>query len=534
MIININERIQFTSRGENLLNIIHNSLGKNIINSLCRGKGKCGKCRVKILDVDKNISQSGDLSDNIQLACQLVPEGDRDLIIEILDLREYHDNIFKIQDTFSDFQLNYRFQPNIVISEIKPILGAVVDIGTTSIVLTVIDIDNGSILGADSVLNPQIEYGRDIMTRLSYALESPLNQKQLQTKALQGISVLIKKVTSQLGISPEAILEIIVVGNTVMHHLFLNLPVDKLAKAPFIPAISDEFSTTILEVDSENIINLPSQSIVTMPPIIGSFIGSDAVVDILYTELDKKDGIHLLIDFGTNSEIIIAMNKTLYAASVAAGGAFEGQHINCGMRGIEGAIEKFSIVNGKYIYDVINSSKAKGICGTGIIDILAELRVNNQLDYRGRLFSTSNKQIKELILVPAENTLTNNSIFITRSDVESIQKAKAATMAAIKTLLGHLNVEIKNINTVHISGVFGSKLNIQNAKKIGLLPDLPCEKYKIRGNTAEKGARTILLSMEARKIARDIAKKVNRRELTTFPEFHSFFTEELFFPKNFD
>jgi uncharacterized 2Fe-2S/4Fe-4S cluster protein (DUF4445 family) len=144
-------------------------LGKNIINSLCRGKGRCGKCRIKILDPDKNVSQSADLSDNIQLACQLVPDRDRDLIIQILDLREYHDNIFKIQDTFSDFQLNFSFQPNIIKNELKSILGAVVDIGTTSIVLTIIDIDNGSILGADSLLNPQIEYGRDIMTRLSYA-----------------------------------------------------------------------------------------------------------------------------------------------------------------------------------------------------------------------------------------------------------------------------------------------------------------------------------------------------------------------------
>jgi uncharacterized 2Fe-2S/4Fe-4S cluster protein (DUF4445 family) len=508
-------------------------LGKNIINSLCRGKGRCGKCRIKILDPDKNVSQSADLSDNIQLACQLVPDRDRDLIIQILDLREYHDNIFKIQDTFSDFQLNFSFQPNIIKNELKPILGAVVDIGTTSIVLTIIDIDNGSILGADSLLNPQIEYGRDIMTRLSYALESPLNQKQLQAKAFQGISKLLKNVTSELGFSPENILEIIVVGNTVMHHLFLNLPIDKLAKAPFIPAISDEFSTTIPEVDPENIMNLPIKSIVTMPPIIGSFIGSDAVVDILYTELDKKDGIHLLIDFGTNSEIIITKNKTLYAASVAAGGAFEGQHINCGMRGIEGAIEKFSIINEKYLYDTINSIKAKGICGTGIIDILAELRTNNQLDYRGRLFSKSKKQIKKLILVPAEETFSDSPIFLTRSDVESVQKAKAATMTAIKTLLGHLNIEIKNINKVHISGVFGSKLNIQNAIKIGLLPDLPRERFKVLGNTAEKGARTILLSMEARKIARDIAKKVKRRELTTFPEFQSFFTEELFFPKNF-
>ena len=160
-------------------------MGKSIINSLCRGKGKCGKCRVKILDGDKNVSQSGDLSDNIQLACQLVPDGDRDLLIQVLDLREYHDNIFKIQDTFSDFQLNYPYQPKIVTSEFKPILGAVVDIGTTSIVLTVIDIENGSILGADSLLNPQIEYGRDIMTRLSYALESPHNQKQLQKKVLK-------------------------------------------------------------------------------------------------------------------------------------------------------------------------------------------------------------------------------------------------------------------------------------------------------------------------------------------------------------
>jgi len=134
------------------------------LDSLCRGKGKCGKCRVKMLDLDKNVSQSVELTNNIRLACQVVPDGERDIIIQVVDIREYHDNIFKIQDTFSDFRLNYPFQPNILNNKAGLLLGAVADIGTTSIVLTIINLNNGSILGADSIINPQIEYGRDIMT----------------------------------------------------------------------------------------------------------------------------------------------------------------------------------------------------------------------------------------------------------------------------------------------------------------------------------------------------------------------------------
>jgi uncharacterized 2Fe-2S/4Fe-4S cluster protein (DUF4445 family) len=522
-----------------LLNIIHNGLEKNYINSLCNGTGKCGKCRVRILTPNLNIPRTSvekqllgaEISENIYLACQIFPEENINLKIEILDLREYHDNIFKIQDTFTNFQLNFPFNPNIINEEL-PALGVVTDIGTTSIVLTVIDLSNGRILGADSILNPQIEFGRDIMTRLTYALKSPSNQKQLQMKVFGGISKLLKNVMLSIGVSTKDIVEMIVVGNTVMHHLFLNLSINKLARAPFIPTVSGDYTTTVKAIDIKGVLNLPSQSIITMPPLIGGFIGSDAVVDILYTGFDKYEGIHLLIDFGTNSEIVLTVDGKLFAASVAAGGAFEGQHINCGMRGIKGAIEKFWIDDGKYRYNSIQSIKPKGICGTGIIDILAELLVNNQLDKRGRLFNQSRVQTKKLILIPAEKTELNHPIYITRTDVESIQKAKAATMAAIRTLTNYLDIEIDKINTIHIAGVFGSKLNLRNAKKIGLLPKLPDNRFRIHGNAAEKGGRTILLSKEARKEAKTISEKVTRRELTTFPEFQSYFTEELFFPED--
>ncbi len=513
---------------------------KKYINSLCDGTGKCGKCRVRIISSNLNTPRTSvekqllgaEIPENIRLSCQVFPEENINLIIEILDLREYHDNIFKIQDTFSNFQLNFPFKPNLMNEEVKPKLGIVTDIGTTSIVLTVIDLSNGRILGADSILNPQIEFGRDIMTRLSYALKSPLNQKKLQEKVLGGISTLLEHVMLSIGGSTKNIAEMIVIGNTVMHHLFLNLSIVKLARAPFISTISDEYVTNVKAIDVNGILNLPPRSIITMPPLIGGFIGSDAVVDILYTGFDKYDGVHILIDFGTNSEILLTKDRKIFAASVAAGGAFEGQHINCGMRGIEGAIEKFWIENGKYKYGSINSLKPKGICGTGIIDILAELLTNGQLDKRGRLFNQSKVQTKKLVLIPAEETKLNQPIYITRSDVESIQKAKAATMAAIRTLANHLDIEINQINTIHIAGVFGSKLDIRNAKKIGLLPKIPDNKFKIHGNTAEKGGRTILLSMDARKEAKSITKKVTRQELTAFPEFQSYFTEELFFPED--
>ncbi|MFX0182360.1 MAG: ASKHA domain-containing protein [Candidatus Hodarchaeota archaeon] len=592
----------------NLMEIIHQKLERILINSLCGGSGKCGKCRVKLLGstqgqtnpptkTEKTLLKNLE-SSNIRLACQVIPNGD--IEVAIIDLSEYGDNIFKIQDSFLNFQLNFPFRPRItsqaisvpiptletpyddfyrlsealkesstkivppknpevirliakmlqdkdgeitgiidqqkntlinLVSHKKPLLGAVIDVGTTSVVATLIDLETGMILGADSIVNPQIDFGRDIMSRLTFALAGFTNRLQLQQTILTGVSELLNRLTSSTEMSIENINEIIVVGNSAMHHLFLNFPILRLSRAPFVPTITETLSFEFKEIFDSKELNITPQTIITLPPLIGGFIGSDAVVDILYTNFYEKDGVHLLIDFGTNSEIILVKERQLYAASVAAGGAFEGQHISCGMRGGSGAIEKFQIINGKYEYQTINSTSPKGICGTGIVDILAQLLIHKQLDKRGRLFERSGVKAKRLVLVPAGQTSTKHPIYINRSDVEAIQKAKAATLAAIRSLTSYLKIEINEINTVQIAGVFGSNLDIENAKKIGLLPDLPCERFVIQGNTAEKGGRTFLLSLEARKISKTIATSVQRLELTQFPKFQSYFTEELFFPQ---
>ena len=609
---NFNQSFQFSPNGRNLLTIIHESLERNVINSLCGGNGKCGKCRVMIHSKSQNTEGIyeetnlpteierqllGSSIRNIRLACQVVPK-DRDMKITILDLSELQDSIFKIQDSFSNFNLDFQFNPRIVSDSVfvpppslgdaqddftrvaialrntttltqlepeclsqlaitlqktgevtavidreknklitlkeekSPLLGVVVDVGTTSIVVTLIDLDTGIILGADSIINPQIEFGRDIMSRLTYALASSSNQQQLQEKVFSGISKLLEELILSTKSSLENIYEMVVVGNSAMHHLFLKLPVIGLSRAPFVPVISRQISYFAKDIDIAKTLNIPSHALITMPPLIGGFIGSDAVVDVLYTGFDQKKGVHLLIDFGTNSEIILSKDNHLYTASVAAGGAFEGQHIACGMRGVTGAIEKFLIENGKYKLQTIQSIKPSGICGTGIIDILAQLLLHKQLDYRGQLFTTSQQKIKKLILVPSEETDKKQEIYLTRHDVEAIQKAKAATMAAIRTLTNHLNIKLEKIDSIHIAGVFGSKLNINSAKIIGLLPELPNDRFIIQGNTAEKGGRAFLLSMEARDKAATIAKAIERLELTQFPNFQSFFTEGLFFPKN--
>lgn len=608
-ITNTKDKVEFTPNNENLLEIINKNVEGSVISSLCGATGICGKCRILIHSQDsqgynqpteiETLLLGEQLDQKIRLACQVIPNSD--LRIEIIDINEYNDSLFKIQDSYKDYRLNYPFAPRLFSQSIPfpqptlenaqddftrlsigleksfskpimpvnreilcqlgnqsrtsnetisviidkqesrlirfdakdiPLLGAVVDIGTTSIVATLIDLHNGNILGADSIINPQIEFGRDIMSRLTYALQSPSKQQQIQEIVLEGISKLIKRLTTSTKHNSADIHELIAVGNSAMHHLFLNLPVKGLSRAPFVPVCSNAMSFFVKDFDNKNILNLDPLSIITMPPLIGGFIGSDAVVDILYTGFYEKEGIHLLIDFGTNSEIILRNSEDngLYAASVAAGGAFEGQHIACGMRGITGAIERFEIIKNNYKFETIQSTKPRGICGTGIVDILAQLRNNNQLDKRGRIFDNNGEITKKLILVPKEQTSTNKSIYITRSDVEAIQKAKAATLAAIKALTARLNINIDDIESIHIAGVFGSNLNLANAKSIGLLPDLPSDRFLIQGNAAEKGGRTILLSIEARKIAESIAKSVNRLELSTVPDFQSYFTEELFFP----
>lgn len=510
-----------------------------MINSLCSGKGKCGKCRIRILgysilndcnslEIDQAKKNNTYLS-NIKLACQIIPSTD--LTISIIDFSVHQDNIFKIRDTYLNFVLKY---PYSVVNKkgIHNPLGIVVDIGTTSIVVTVIDLTTGILLGADSSINPQISIGRDIVTRLTYALNSEKNREELQIKILKGIKELIIKILNMLNRPISEILEIVVIGNTVMHHLFCFAPIEKLSRAPYTPDFTELRSFPAKKFKNHKILGLPTDTIITIPPLIGGFIGSDAVVDILYTEINKSSKTSLLIDFGTNSEIILIHENEIYAASVAAGGAFEGQHIECGMRGISGAIEEFRIVNNNIEYVVISAGLPKGICGSGIIDILSELWKHKQLDYRGRLFTKDGNLTNKLILVPHNQTANNNEIFLTRRDVEAIQKAKAATMGAIRSLTYSLNIKIEEIDMVIIAGVFGSKLNIQNAKIIGLLPNLPNSKYQIQGNTAEKGGRTILLSQESRRIAIEISKLAIRKELNEIQKFQSFFTEELFFPKS--
>ncbi|MFW9779037.1 MAG: ASKHA domain-containing protein [Candidatus Heimdallarchaeota archaeon] len=432
---------------------------------------------------------------------------------------------------------------NQTIARIKPLdtsinerlLGVVVDIGTTSIVTTLIDLESGRIIGAKSVLNPQIEHGRDVMSRLSYALGSSSNRRELQQAILHEIRNLIDGMLRDSTLRNQtvsSIVELVVVGNSVMHHLFLCLPIDGLARAPYIPVITQGLSYTVGEIDEGNIMGLPNTSAISLPPLIGGFIGSDAVVDILYSDLPKRMGTHLLIDFGTNSEIILAKNGVIYAASVAAGGAFEGQHISCGMRGIIGAIESFWITNDTFHYLTIGSAPPRGICGSGIIDILASLRIHGFLDRRGRLFSRKGSVEKDLIIVPERsvNNPEHKAIILTREDIVEVQKAKAATFAAIRALTNEIDITISEIDTVSIAGVFGSKLNIENARIIGLLPNLPPTRFKAYGNAAERGGRTFLISLEAREASEIISRKVQRMELSTVTNFQEFFTEELFFP----
>ncbi|MHA1971935.1 MAG: ASKHA domain-containing protein [Candidatus Hodarchaeales archaeon] len=529
------------------------------------------------------------IKQNIRLACQVVPLSDLEISI-LSSASQSSTNPKKIHDAYLDFTLNFPFNPRIIlvpivlpdrktrtkaleefiIDQIKskyginkiekeilqkirdsnteyninlildleektvidwkianqPLLGLVVDLGTTTIVATLVNIVTGEILGADSILNPQIKQGRDIMSRLSYALEGEEFRKELHKEVLFGINELIQKLCDLKNLPPTNILEFVVVGNTIMHHLFNDLPVSSLAKAPYNPYIKSYITKHLRDIDSERIIESSNNCLVSCPPLIEGYIGSDAVVDILYLGLHKKKGIHLLIDFGTNSEIILVKNNKLYATSVAAGGAFEGQHISCGMRGVDGAIEHFQIVNNDYQFQIINSSIAKGVCGSGIVDIIASFLVKGLIDTRGRIFNKQGKMSKKIILQKQPE------IFLTRKDIEEVQKAKGATMAGIRLLAEHVDVNLKMIDTFNIAGVFGSSLNLENAKMIGLIPNLPDTKFIIHGNIAEKGGRSFLLSMDARNEANRIVNIAEKVELAKSPKFYDYYSEELFFPKS--
>jgi len=409
-------------------------------------------------------------------------------------------------------------------------LGLAVDLGTTKVAGYLVDMDTGQTLVSRGIMNPQIEYGEDVVTRISYINGTDGGTEQVRALTVAALNHLAGELTAEVGLTPEAILEVVIVGNTALHHFVLGLPVSQLVAAPFTPAVSQSLDIRARDLGLKF---APGACVHVLPNIAG-FVGADHVAMLLATDAWQSDETVLAIDIGTNTEVSLVCNGRITAVSCASGPAFEGGHIRDGMRAAAGAIERLRIAadstSGRMVqYQTVDNAPAVGICGSGVIDAMAQLYLNRILGPEGRM--TANHPLvrgdgkqREFVLVEGEEE-GRHAVCITQHDIRELQLAKAAIRTGIQLLIENSQCSEEDIREIVIAGAFGTYIDIESAIDIGMLPPLPPERFRQVGNAAGAGARLALVSTRKREEARVLASRVEYIELAGAPDFMKTFTE---------
>ncbi len=412
--------------------------------------------------------------------------------------------------------------------------GFACDLGTTKVAGYLVDLETGAGLATAGVMNPQIGYGEDLISRLARASQSAEGARELASVVREALDSLLGSLAASAGVEREQVVDCCIVGNTAMTHLLLELPVQQLAVAPFVAAAS-----AALEVKARDIgLDMAAGAYVHVLPSVRGFVGADHVAMILASDLDAKSGVAIGVDIGTNTEIVVARpdRRTLTAASCASGPAFEGAHISHGMRAATGAIEAVRFEGNRVKVKTIGDAPPVGLCGSGIVDAIAEMHRTGAINDRGRLDSNhagvrSTEHGLAFVVVPAEENGTGREVLVTQRDIGEIELAKGAVSAGMESLVEATQTRREDIAEVIIAGAFGTYLNLDSALAIGLLPRFPNARYIQVGNAAGAGARIALLSVRQRKRASGVAKRMGYVELTTFPGFSRRFATAMWFPK---
>ena len=424
----------------------------------------------------------------------------------------------------------------------KSSYGIAFDIGTTTIAGYLIDLRTGEKLSALAKTNPQIIYGEDIISRIEFIQRQKNGLDKLQKEVVNVLNEIIRETTQEAKIDKKNIYETVIVGNTCMHHLFLGLNPINLAPSPYIPVIKESLSLKAKDIPG---LSLNSTANICMLPNISAFVGADISAGILSTFMWREGKNILFVDLGTNGEIVLSSKRKIWTCSTAAGPAFEGARISSGMRAAEGAIDKIRVDHESIAYRVIKDGKARGICGSGLIDLIAELIKLGLINKSGKLIDREecgphlSREIKkriingqkgnEFLLVKGKETENGKPIYLTQRDIREVQLAKAAIFAGIKILLKEVNIPQEDIQKILLAGAFGNFIDKENAIRIGLIPYLPLKRIKFIGNAAGSGAEMALLSTKMRKISQKISKKIIYIELSSRPDFQEEFTEAMFF-----
>ena len=466
------------------------------------------------------------------------PRADADSLLETLN-RQYQLHCDKI-----DFHLlrvlsaqlrawNWKFQAIVRNEEVIALLpwqsrqlGLAIDLGTTKIAGYLVDLSNGRTLAARGIMNPQISYGEDIISRITSTIHSAGDGVSLQKLAADAINDLCSDLCAKVSATTEEIVETVVVGNTAMHHLFLGLSVKQLAVSPFIPSVSRALE---VKADDLGIHSAPGSYVYLLPNIAG-FVGADHVAMLLATEALLSKETTVALDIGTNTEVSLVYNGKVTATSCASGPAFEGGHIRFGMRAAAGAIEHIRIVADAVQYQTVDEAPPIGICGSGILDALSQLYLAGIIDEGGKITDThprvrNHEGQREFVIVGEEERDGQPAITITQHDVRELQLAKAAIRSGIQALLEAQGCPEDKIRKVIVAGAFGSYIDVSSAVTIGMLPALPSDCFHQAGNAAGMGAKLALISLSQRSEAQAIASRIKYIELASAPDFNQTFIQ---------
>lgn len=395
----------------------------------------------------------------------------------------------------------------------SPCLGLAVDLGTTNVAGFLVDMESGARLASLGIENPQAAFGADLISRVNHAIRDPGGAAELRGEAVAAFATLANDMCKAVTARAEDISEIVVCGNTAMHHLLLGLPVAQLGRAPFVPAVCSSLDLKARELG----IPAAAGAYVHVMPNVGGFVGGDHVAVLLATEPEWRDATAIVMDIGTNTEISLIHEGAITSVSSPSGPALEGGHIACGMRAAEGAIEKVRIEGSQIAIQVIGNVDAVGLCGSGVIDLVASLRMAGIIDKRGWICRDDHAAVRdsagqrEIVLAP--------DVVFTQADVRAVQLAKAAIRAGIELLVQRAGLDETAIERVLIAGAFGAYIDLDSAVAIGLVPGLPRERFRQVGNAAGLGARMALTSVSARARAKRLAAECRYIELGTMAGF---------------
>jgi len=567
------------------------------IDSTCGGRGTCGKCKVRVLEgagevtsADHRLLRKDEVDNGWRLSCQariyedmtcevpqllrvpkaatmglsrlvIIDPNVRKVYLELAepDLRDQRSDIARLREALfaegHDMTAGVpvlRTLPNALraagfkvtavlageqLVAVEPgdtseeCFGVAFDVGTTTLVGTLMNLRTGMAASVRSTLNGQAPFGADVISRISHAMNGAESVEELKTAVVETMNGILDELYREAGVTPERTYEAVVVGNVTMLHLLLGIDPTPISMMPFTPAFMDALSVPASEVG----LRIHPAGYIQTLPALGAYVGADIVSGVLATGIAREDKLRVFVDVGTNGEIVIGSSQRTLATAAPAGPAFEGSQIKCGMRATEGAIEGVQLGDRVDLQIIGGDVPAQGLCGSGLVDAVAQLLNAGLLDRSGRMRSASEAAGHPLAdrLIEVEGVrafLLAEGVYLSQRDVRELQFAKGSIATGIKVLMDILGVQASDLDEIFLGGSFGSYLNPESAKIIGLVPSVDVDRIIAVGNSAGEGAKIALLSYRERQVAFELPSRIEYIELSGRSDFNDAFVSVLAFP----